>query len=94
MGSRRSVADRVQDDYDELGEDEESDADDFIVDDDGQPITTKKKKAKRIFNDASLQEGSLGFLSIFYSINFFYGKIFINFHSNVNESHRSRYLRC
>lgn len=44
--------------YDEMGEDEESDADDFIVDDDGRPITEKKKRAKRIFNDANLQEGT------------------------------------
>lgn len=45
------------DEYDEMGEDEESDADDFIVDDDGRPITEKKKRARRIFNDANLQEG-------------------------------------
>lgn len=45
-------------DYDEVGEDEESDADDFIVDDEGRPITEKKKKARRIFNDANLQEGT------------------------------------
>lgn len=38
-------------------EDEESDADDFIVDDDGRPITETKKKTRRIFNDAHLQEG-------------------------------------
>lgn len=47
------------DEYDEMGEDEESDADDFIVDDDGRPITEKKKRARRIFNDANLQEGTL-----------------------------------
>lgn len=46
------------DNYDEMGEDEESDADDFIVDDDGRPITEKKKRTKRIFNDANLQEGT------------------------------------
>lgn len=34
--------------YDEEGEDEESDADDFIVDDDGNPITEKKKKVHTI----------------------------------------------
>lgn len=45
------------DEYDEMAEDEESDADDFIVDDDGRPITEKKKRARRIFNDANLQEG-------------------------------------
>nr|CAD7195384.1 unnamed protein product [Timema douglasi] len=40
-------------------EDEEgdySDADDFIVDDDGQPISDKRKKRKPIFSDAALQE--------------------------------------
>lgn len=31
-----------------LDEDEESDADDFIVDDDGRPITEKKKKVSAI----------------------------------------------
>lgn len=36
--------------YDEEGEDMESDADDFIVDDDGKPIA--KKKRKPIFTDA------------------------------------------
>ncbi|XP_063703465.1 transcription elongation factor SPT6-like [Culicoides brevitarsis] len=42
---------------DDSGE-EESDADDFIVDDDGVPLTEKKKKKKRpMFTDASLQEG-------------------------------------
>ncbi|XP_047991435.1 transcription elongation factor SPT6 [Leguminivora glycinivorella] len=41
--------------YDEEGEEGESDADDFIVDDDGKPIA--KKKRKPIFTDASLQEG-------------------------------------
>lgn len=48
---------RIQADYGEIGEDSESDADDFIVDDDGHPITLKKKKSRRIFNDAHLQEG-------------------------------------
>lgn len=43
--------------FDEEEDDEESDADDFIVDDDGRPITERKKKARRIFNDANLQEG-------------------------------------
>lgn len=43
---RRSVQEhqRMEVAYDEEGEDEESDADDFIVDDDGRPITEKKKK--------------------------------------------------
>ena len=31
---------------------DESDADDFIVDDDGVPITEKKKKRKPMFTDA------------------------------------------
>lgn len=46
---RRSVQEHRMDTtlYDEEGEDEESDADDFIVDDDGRPITEKKKKVKR-----------------------------------------------
>lgn len=35
----------------------DSDADDFIVDDDGRPIAQKKKKRRPIFSDASLQEG-------------------------------------
>lgn len=58
--SRRSVAGHrpgEAENFDEEEEDEESDADDFIVDDDGRPITEKKKKTKRIFNDAHLQEG-------------------------------------
>lgn len=38
--------------YDEEGEDLESDADDFIVDDDGRPITDRRKKRKPIFTDA------------------------------------------
>lgn len=43
---RRSIQEhRMETEYDEVGEDEESDADDFIVDDDGHPITEKKKKA-------------------------------------------------
>ncbi|XP_049873145.1 transcription elongation factor SPT6 [Pectinophora gossypiella] len=41
--------------YDDEAEDE-SDADDFIVDDDGKPIK-KKTRRKPIFTDASLQEG-------------------------------------
>lgn len=57
--SRRSVTGHGAD-MEQFGEDEEddeSDADDFIVDDDGRPITEKKKRTKRIFNDAHLQEG-------------------------------------
>lgn len=33
-----------------------SDADDFIVDADGRPLTEKKRKRKPIFSDAALQE--------------------------------------
>lgn len=59
--SRRSVSEHQRggdiDHYDDEEEDEESDADDFIVDDEGRPITEKKKKVRRIFNDAHLQEG-------------------------------------
>lgn len=59
--SRRSVsghrgAGEAEQFAEEEDEDEESDADDFIVDDDGRPIT-EKKKVKRKFNDAHLQEG-------------------------------------
>ncbi|KAH8341802.1 hypothetical protein KR074_006796 [Drosophila pseudoananassae] len=46
---------REVDAFDE--EDSESDADDFIVDDNGRPIAEKKKKRRPIFTDASLQEG-------------------------------------
>ncbi|KAF4529397.1 hypothetical protein B566_EDAN003489 [Ephemera danica] len=50
---QRSEADR----YDEEGsEGEYSDADDFIVDDDGRPIAEKRKRKKPIFTDAALQE--------------------------------------
>ncbi|CAB3227158.1 unnamed protein product [Arctia plantaginis] len=52
-----SAAPRGEAQYDEEGEDLESDADDFIVDDDGRPIAERKKKRKPIFTDASLQEG-------------------------------------
>lgn len=38
--------------YDDDNEDLESDADDFIVDDDGRPIAERKKKRKPIFTDA------------------------------------------
>ncbi|KAL3272900.1 hypothetical protein HHI36_014360 [Cryptolaemus montrouzieri] len=41
---------------DEEEEGEYSDADDFIVDDDGRPIAEKKKRKKPIFSDAALQE--------------------------------------
>lgn len=36
---------------------EESDADDFIVDDYGVSIAEKKRKRKPVFTDAALQEG-------------------------------------
>ncbi|EDW66387.1 transcription elongation factor SPT6 [Drosophila virilis] len=51
--SERSI--READTFDD--EDSESDADDFIVDDNGRPIAEKKKKRRPIFTDASLQEG-------------------------------------
>nr|XP_023025243.1 transcription elongation factor SPT6 isoform X1 [Leptinotarsa decemlineata]XP_023025244.1 transcription elongation factor SPT6 isoform X2 [Leptinotarsa decemlineata] len=41
---------------DEEDEGEYSDADDFIVDDEGRPIAEKKRKKKPIFSDAALQE--------------------------------------
>uniref|UniRef100_T1GUP5 Transcription elongation factor SPT6 n=1 Tax=Megaselia scalaris TaxID=36166 RepID=T1GUP5_MEGSC len=50
---REEAAERFED---EEG-DSESDADDFIVDDEGRPIAEKKKKKKHIFANASLQEG-------------------------------------
>lgn len=37
---------------DEEAEDEYSDADDFIVGDDGKPLADKRKKRKVIFNDS------------------------------------------
>ncbi|CAL8280696.1 unnamed protein product [Arctogadus glacialis] len=46
----------IQHHEDEEGEDEESDIDDFIVDDDGQPITSKRGKKYSGFTDAALQE--------------------------------------
>ncbi|KAF3840972.1 hypothetical protein F7725_006834 [Dissostichus mawsoni] len=45
-----------QADDEEEGEDEESDIDDFIVDDDGQPITKKRGKKFSGYTDAALQE--------------------------------------
>ncbi|TDG44583.1 hypothetical protein AWZ03_008989 [Drosophila navojoa] len=51
--SERSI--READAFDD--EESESDADDFIVDDNGRPIAEKKKKRRPIFTDASLQEG-------------------------------------
>ncbi|XP_026284387.1 transcription elongation factor SPT6 isoform X1 [Frankliniella occidentalis] len=51
--------DETAGDFDEEGDeegDDYSDADDFIVDDEGRPITDKRKKRKPIFTDAALQE--------------------------------------
>lgn len=52
--SERSHAVRPEvEQYDEEGSEEESDADDFIVDDDGKPIRSGGKKKKRhIFADS------------------------------------------
>jgi hypothetical protein len=47
---QRSEADRYGDE--EGSEGEYSDADDFIVDDDGRPIAEKRKRRKPIFTDA------------------------------------------
>ncbi|EDX17242.1 GD16791 [Drosophila simulans] len=55
IGHRSERSHREADDYDDV--DTESDADDFIVDDNGRPIAEKKKKRRPIFTDASLQEG-------------------------------------
>lgn len=55
--SERSQRVMDVDNFDEEEEEEDSDADDFIVGDDGRPITEKKKKNRKIFTDASLQEG-------------------------------------
>ncbi|KAH0952476.1 hypothetical protein HN011_000116 [Eciton burchellii] len=51
--SHRPEADTFEEGSDEG---EYTDADDFIVDDDGRPITEKRKKKKPIFSDAALQE--------------------------------------
>ncbi|XP_014252442.1 transcription elongation factor SPT6 [Cimex lectularius] len=54
---RASSRGAAQDHYgDEEDEGEYSDADDFIVDDEGRPIADKRKKRKPIFTDAALQE--------------------------------------
>ncbi|XP_058804062.1 transcription elongation factor SPT6 isoform X2 [Phymastichus coffea] len=50
--SHRPVAET----YDDVGSEEESDADDFIVDDDGEPIRKPGPRKKHIFNDVALQE--------------------------------------
>lgn len=49
-------------------EGEYTDADDFIVDDDGRPITEKRKKKKLIFSDAYVTTqffNSFNFISLF-----------------------------
>lgn len=50
IGHRSERSHREADDYDDV--DTESDADDFIVDDNGRPIAEKKKKRRPIFTDA------------------------------------------
>ncbi|KAL8562544.1 hypothetical protein ACOMHN_045809 [Nucella lapillus] len=45
-----------QDDFGNLDEEEESDIDDFIVDDEGRPISKGKKKKHIIHSDKALQE--------------------------------------
>ncbi|CAH1399960.1 unnamed protein product [Nezara viridula] len=52
--SSRGPAPERYEDEEEDGE--YSDADDFIVDDEGRPIADKRKKRKPIFTDAALQE--------------------------------------
>ena len=60
MSERRSEkSHREPDAFDE--EESESDADDFIVDDEGRPIAEKKKKRRPIFTDAYVPEISLLF---------------------------------
>ncbi|XP_066596697.1 transcription elongation factor SPT6 isoform X2 [Prorops nasuta] len=55
--SERSHRPVAADTFEEEGsEGDYTDADDFIVDDDGRPITEKRKKKKPIFSDAALQE--------------------------------------
>ncbi|XP_052133580.1 transcription elongation factor SPT6 [Frankliniella occidentalis] len=52
---RDETAGDFDEECDEEGNDY-SDADDFIVDDEGRPITVKRQKRKPIFTDAALQE--------------------------------------
>lgn len=42
--------------YGDMGSDEESDVDDFIVDEEGQPISKAKRKHKTVHGDRALQE--------------------------------------
>ncbi|CAK1551238.1 unnamed protein product [Leptosia nina] len=72
--------------YDDDNEDMESDADDFIVDDDGRPIAERKKKRKPIFTDASLQEGQ----DIF-GVDFDYDE-FENYREEDEEDEEDGYL--
>ncbi|KAJ8959603.1 hypothetical protein NQ318_021789 [Aromia moschata] len=57
-----------------FGEEEEegeySDADDFIVDDDGRPIAERRRKKKPIFTDAALQEAQETFGVDFTTMSF------------------------
>lgn len=50
--------------YDDENEDMESDADDFIVDDDGRPIAERKKKRKPIFTDALVLQSITNYCKI------------------------------
>ncbi|XP_014483387.1 PREDICTED: transcription elongation factor SPT6 isoform X1 [Dinoponera quadriceps] len=54
--SERSHRPEVENFEEGSDEGEYTDADDFIVDDDGRPIAEKRKKKKPIFSDAALQE--------------------------------------
>lgn len=56
VASQRRATERQIEDLHVEGSDEESDIDDFIVDDDGQPIKNKKKKKHIIHSDSLLQE--------------------------------------
>ncbi|GBP70340.1 Transcription elongation factor SPT6 [Eumeta japonica] len=55
--SERSAVVHRDVEYDDENEEFESDADDFIVDDEDRPITQRKKRRKQIFTEPSLQEG-------------------------------------
>ncbi|KAL3856432.1 hypothetical protein ACJMK2_011193 [Sinanodonta woodiana] len=46
----------MENQFEELGSEDEDDLDDFIVGEDGQPITSKKKKKHIIHSDSLLQE--------------------------------------
>lgn len=53
--SERSHRPEVENFEEGSEEDEYTDADDFIVDDDGRPIAEKRKKKKPIFTDAYVE---------------------------------------